>query len=245
MTNDESEEQLDSLDDLIRYLEKEKARLKKCVDHAAQEWEFSEAKAFAKAHRHVAGRLHALKNLRDPSFDERARLYRKLVFVEEQMKAHADTPQLVKHFTRELQEINHALDKLESARHSVIETQHIDDAIFQLMDGTIEKFKLHLNKGEELAFDFVCEDQLLQIGFTYKKGVLFPSMKKKLRKLGFAKVQGLRRFTRSVDSRNFKDVQHIKQLLAVAVFDVFGRSWFDKPAELEIVYKPIPKIQSG
>jgi hypothetical protein len=111
------------------------------------------------------------------------------------------------------------------------------------MDGTIEKFKLHLNKSEKLAFDIVSEDRVLQIGFTYKKGALFPSMKKKLRQLGFVKIQGARRFTRNIDSRNFKDAQNIKQLLAVTVFDVFGRSWFDNPAELEIVHKPFSSLK--
>src|SRR5687768_5186262 len=166
MTNDESiEDRLDDLDDLIRHLEKEKKRLKECVEKAAEQWEFSEAKAFAKAHRNIAGRLHALKNLRDPGFDERARRYRNLVFLEEQIKTYAHVPQLVRHFTEELKETNQALDKLEKARYSLIDTQHVDDAIFQLVEGNIESFKLHLNKSEELSFDFVCRDRLLQIGF--------------------------------------------------------------------------------
>lgn len=238
MINDDSiEDRLDDLDDLIRYLEKEKKHLKECVEKAAEQWEFSEAKAFAKAHRNIAGRLHALKNFRDPGFDERARLYHKLIFLEEQINTHANVPQLVRHFKEELKETNQALDKLEKARHSLIDTQHVDDAIFQLVDGTIESFKLHLNKSEELVFDFVCSDKLLQIGLAYKKGALFPYMKKRLRKIGFLKVDGLRKFIRSVDVSTFKDAQKIKQLLAVVIFDVFGRSWVDNPAELELDYK--------
>ena len=108
------------------------------------------------------------------------------------------------------------------------------------MDGTIESFKLHLNKSEQLVFDFVCRDELLQIGLSYKKGALFPYMKKRLRIIGYLKVDGFRRFVRSIDVSNFKDAQKIKQLLAVVVFDVFGRSWVDNPAELEIDYKSDP-----
>jgi hypothetical protein len=65
-------------------------------------------------------------------------------------------------------------------------------------------------------------------------------MKKRLHQIGFSKVDGLRKFIRSVDVSNFKDAQKVKQLLAVVVFDVFGRSWFDNPAELEIDYKSNP-----
>lgn len=206
--NDSIEDRLDDLEDLICYLEKEKEHLKKCVEKAAEDWEFSEAKAYAKSHRNIAGKLHVLKNLRHPGFNERARLYRTLVFLEEQIKTYADVPKVVRHFTEELKQTNQALDKLENASYSFI--------------------------------DFVCKDKRLQIGFSYKKGALFPSMKKRLRKIGFLKVGGLRRFVRSIHVSNFKDAQKIKQLLAVVVFDVFGRSCFDNPAALEIIYKSDP-----
>jgi hypothetical protein len=78
----------------------------------------------------------------------------------------------------------------------------------------------------------------LEIGFSYKKRSLFRSMKKRLRRIGFLKVKGSTRFVRSVDVQNFKDAQPVKHLLAVVVFDVFGQSWFDRPAELEINYAP-------
>lgn len=239
MTTDDSiEDQLDNLDDLIRYLEKEKDRLKKCVETAAEQWEFSEAKAFAKAHSHIAGRLHTLKNLRDPGFDERAGYYRKLVFLEEQLEKYTNAPQLVRHLTEEIKKTNEALDKLEDSKYTLLDTQHIDDAIFLLLDGSIESFRLHLNKSEALVFDFACINNLLRIGLSYKKGSLFPSMKKRLRRIGFSKVDEQRRFVRSIEVSYLKDAQKIKQLLAVVVFDVFGRSWFDNPAELEINHKP-------
>jgi hypothetical protein len=60
--------------------------------------------------------------------------------------------------------------------------------------------------------------------------------RKRLRAIGFSKVDSSERFVRSVDVTNFKDAQSIKQVLAVVVFDVFDRSWFDNPAELEIAY---------
>jgi hypothetical protein len=241
---DSIEDRLDDLDDLIRYLENEKERLKKCVENAAREWEFSEAKAFAKAHGLITRRLHALKNLKDPGFDERTHLYRRLAFLNDEIKTHTDVPSLVKLFKEQLKETNEALDKLENASYSPIDTQHVDDAIFQLVDGTVESFKLHLNKSEELVFDFTCRDKLLQIEFSYKKGVLFPGMKKRLRKIGFQKVDGSRRFIHCIDVSNFKDALKIKQRLAVVLFDVFGRSWFDNPAELEINYKIAPPAEN-
>lgn len=237
--DDNIEERLDDLDDLIRYLESEKDRLKNCVKEAAKEWEFSTAKAFAKAHNKIERRLHVLRNLKDPSYDERAGLYRTLVFLEEQMED-SDAPQIIQHLTERLKETNQALDKFENATYSPIDTQHVDDAIFLLVDGSIEAFKLHLNKSEELVFDFTFADNRLHIGFSYKKGALYSTKKKGLRKIGFTKVDGLRRLVHSIDVSNFKDAQKIKQLLAVVVFDVFGRGWFDNPAELEIDYRSDP-----
>lgn len=240
MTADDNiEDQLDNLDDLIRFLEKEKDRLKKCVETAAEQWEFSEAKAFAKAHGHIAARLHTLKNLRDPGFDERASHYRKLVFLEEQLEKYTNAPQLVRHLTEEIKKTNETLDKLEDSKYTFLDTQYIDDAIFLLLDSSIESFRLHLNKSEALIFDFACINNLVCIGLSYKKGSLFPSMKKKLRRIGFSKVDKQRRFVRSIEVSNLKDAQKIKQLLAVVIFDVFGRSWFDNPATLEINYTPM------
>lgn len=246
MTEDDNiEDRLDDLDDLIRYLERERDRLKTCIEKAAEAWEFSEAKAFAKAHNNIGGRLHVLKNLRDPGFDERASHYKMLVFFEEQIKIHAAVPQLVTRLQNKLKETNQALDKLEGASYSPIDTQHVDDAIFLLVEGTLESFKLHLNKSKELVFDLMCRDKVLQIGFSYKKGALFPAMKKRLRKIGFLKVDGVRRFVRGVDVSNFKDAQKIKQLLAVVLFDVFGRSWFDNPVALEIFYKSVAPLEES
>jgi hypothetical protein len=246
MTNDDSiEDQPDDLDDLIRWLEEEKTRLRKCVEEAAEQWEFSEAKAFAKAHSHIVGRLQALKNLRHPDFDERAGLYRKLVALEEQIKTHADIPEMVRQLTVQLKLTNQALDKLEKVKHSPLDTQYIDDAIFQLVDGNIESFKLHLNKGERIIFDFVCRNRRLQIEVSYRKRALFQFMKRRLREIGFSKIHGRRKFVYAIDVSKFKDAQKIKQLLAVVLFDVFGRSWFDNPAELEIQYKSRPSSENN
>jgi hypothetical protein len=46
------ENELESLDDLIRYYDREVARLKQCVEEASMQWEFSDAKLFAKEYRY-------------------------------------------------------------------------------------------------------------------------------------------------------------------------------------------------
>lgn len=230
-------EDIGDLNDLIRYLEHEKERIIKCVEMAVEERNFSEVKAYNKTLGKVSARLNVLKNLRDPGFDELASHYRMMVFLEEQKKKYANNPALAEHYTLELKEINEALDKLENTRHHLIDTQHIDDAICMLVEGSIESFTLHLNKSAGMAFDFVLKGELVEIGFSYKKGEL-PSLKKKrFRKIGFSKVDGSNRFVYGINVGNFKDAQKIKHLLAVVVFDIFDRTWFDNPAELEIHFK--------
>lgn len=232
-----TEDHLEDLNDLIRYLEKERDDLKACVENAAKEWEFSEAKAYAKEHSRVAGRLHVLKNLKDPFFEERASYYHKLVFLEQRLKNYPVDSELRKRWSEEINEINRILDELEKRKHFFIDTQYIDDAIFQLVEGTVENFKLCISRSEGVVFDFTCDNHSLQICLSYNKGALFRSMKNHLRRIGFLKAEGKRRFIYNIDITHFKDAQKIKQLLSVAMFDVFGRTWIDSPAQLEINHK--------
>ena len=231
---DDSAEMPGTLDDLIRYLEAERNRLKAVVDNAAKEWEFSQAKSYAKAYRQISGRLAVLKSLRDPSYDKRARYYQLMAGLEDKIREHKNIPQLAKHFEQELAEINLTLDELEKARHFPIDTQYIDGALFDLVQGAISNFRLHLSKELGLILHFECSEKRLHMRIFYKKGALWPSMKKGLRRLGFRKVEAAREFTRVADVGDFKDAQPIKQLLAVLVFDVLGRSWVDSPVEMEI-----------
>ena len=240
MTHDPSDnpdDAIDDLDSLIRFLEEEMERTKHRVEEAAREWEFGEAKAHAQTHRQIARRIYALKNLRDPSYEERARLYRLLIRLEEDEKAYAAYPDITARMGAEIKQINETLDKLESARAIRLDTQHIDDALFQLVDGTLERFRLHLNKGEKVVLDFTLRGHLLEIGLSYKQGSIFGFMKKELRRLRFTKVVGTHRFFRHIDVTAIKDAIQIKQLLSVVLFDVFGPTWFDHPAELELTYK--------
>lgn len=240
MTHDMSDNPdgtIDDLDSLIRFLEDEKERTKHRVEEAARAWEFGEAKAHARMHRQIARRIYALKNLRDPAYEERGRLYRLLIRLEEDEKAYAVYPDIIARTRAEIKQVNETLDKLESSRHFPLDTQHIDDAVFQLVDGTLDRFRLHVNKGEEVVLDFTLTGPLLEIGLSYKKGAIFRSMKKELRRLRFTKTAGMRRFFRHIDITTIKDAIRIKQLLAVVLFDVFGHTWFDHPAQLELTYK--------
>ena len=111
---------------------------------------------------------------------------------------------------------------------------YIDDALFDLVEGTIANFILRLNKELGLILYFECSEKTLHIRLLYNKRALWPSMKKGLRRLGFRKVKGAREFTRHEDVSAFNNAQPIKRLLAVLVFHVFGPSWMDRPVEMEV-----------
>jgi hypothetical protein len=232
------EESLDNLDDLIRCLEEEQQRLKQSIKRASKEWEFAEAKSYAKAYVRIGARLDVLKNFRDPNLEERAYFYRRLISLEEQQKEYAKLPMLVARFQQEIDAVNLELDQLENMLRPRFETQHIDNALFDLVQGRIFGFKLHLNKNKALVLDFVsCEDSLC-ISFFYRKGVLWSSVKNRLRQIGFSKIKGEREFSRRFDVRQFKDAQRIKQFLAVAIYDGLGPGWIENP-ELEITHRPL------
>lgn len=231
---DDPAEGFDTLEDLIRYLEEERDRLKAVVEDAAREWEFSVAKSYAKAYGQVLRRLEVLKGLRDPNYEKRAHYYRRMVSLEDQLREHRNVPKLAKRYEQELAEVNRVLDELEKTRHVPIDTQHIDDALFDLVEGTIANFKLRLNEELGLVLSFECSEMRLHIRFQYNKGALWPSMKKGLRRLGFRKVEGAREFTRDEAISAFNNAQLIKRMLAVLVFDVLGPSWMDRPVEMEV-----------
>jgi hypothetical protein len=231
---DDPAEGFDTLEDLIQYLEGERDRLKAVVEDAAREWEFSVAKSHAKAYGQVFRRLEVLKGLRDPGYEKRAHYYRRMVSLEDHVREHQNVPKLAKRYEQELAEVNRVLDELEKTRHVPIDTQYIDDALFDLVDGAIAHFTLRLSKDSGLILYFECEANTLCIRFLYNKGVLWPSMKKGLRRLGFRKVEGAREFTRDVEVTAFNSAQPIKRMLAVLVFDVFGPGWIDHPMEMEV-----------
>lgn len=231
---DDSAEGFDTLEDLILYLEAERERLKAAVEDAAREWEFSVARSYAKAYRHVYRRLEVLKGLRNPTYDKRAHYYKRMVRLEDKISEHKNIPTLAKHFGQELADVNRILDQLEKSRHFPIDTQHIDDALFDLVEGTIANFTLRFNKELGLVLCFACSDKRLHIRFLYNKGALWPSMKKRLRRLGFRKFEGAREFTRDEDVSAFNDAQPVKRILAVLVFDVLGPGWMDSPVEMEV-----------
>ena len=94
-----------------------------------------------------------------------------------------------------------------------------------------------MNKKEKVVLDFTLTGHLLGIGLSSKKGTIFGFMKKELRRIRFTKVAGTHRFFRHIDVTAIKDAIQSKQLLSVVLFDVFGPTWFDHPAELELTYK--------
>lgn len=82
------------------------------VEEAARAWEFGEAKAYARTHRQVAHRIYVLKNLRDPAYAERARLYSLLIHLEEYEKTYAAYPDITGRTRAEIRQVNETLDKL-------------------------------------------------------------------------------------------------------------------------------------
>lgn len=53
--------------------------------------------------------------------------------------------------------------------------------------------------------------------------------------MGFVKVDGVKRFEYALNVSDFNDALRIKQFIAVILFDVFGHTFLDRPAKLEII----------
>lgn len=232
------EQAFDNFADLIQYFEDEQERLRKCINDAAAEWDFTEAKRLAKAYRYVQEKLNVLRSLNDRNYDQRMQLLRHLDLLKRISGDHADSPRYTAFLQQEIDETNKVLSELPGPSSFPIDTQYVDDALFDLVEGTITRFKLHLSKTQGLTLDFTCNDKILVITLTYNKGALSSYVKKRIRGIGFHKIDGRRAFVRTLYVGHFQDAQSVKQFLAVLVFDVLSRYELDNPAALEFIKAP-------
>ncbi|MEJ1237876.1 hypothetical protein WBG78_07105 [Chryseolinea sp. T2] len=222
------------IDDLIRYHQREMERMKVRVKQATDDHEFEEARAFDNEFFRHESKLRLLRDLSDPTFDRRASLYRRLVRLEEKLQENSHLPQYAAQCKQQLKEINDELDKLESRKYAPLETQYIDDALFELVQGNIQGFSIVLNKREGIVIQFYCKENLLFVHFLYSKGSIGKFDKRHLRSLGFLKTEEKRNYVREFDVRLFYDAQPVKQILSAILFEMLGRGRFDNPTELII-----------
>ncbi|MGC3944803.1 MAG: hypothetical protein QM762_09840 [Chryseolinea sp.] len=235
MNDDEIEDdEIGGIQDLIHYHQREMTRMRKRLDQAKDDHEFEEARSYEREFFRHESKLRLLRTLKDPMFDRRASLYNDLVRTEEMMR---DSPHLHHFITQcnlRIKRINEELDEIESKKQSHLETQYIDDAIFELGQGSIQSFRIYLNKREGLVLDFHRGKQSLLIYLRYNKGMLYKSDKRHLRQQGFVTTEEKRTFVREFDNGVFFNAQPVKQMLSAILFDILGHGRFDKNTELII-----------
>lgn len=238
MGEDFCEEELSSIEDMIKYHQHEMERMKRRMEVAKGEHEFAEAESYQIEFWRHESKLRFLRVLKDPMFDRRASLYDRLIRTEDMIRENPHIPHLITQCRLTIKAINKELDEIESVKSIPLDTQYIDAALFELVEGSILDFRIYLNKEHGIFLDFTCEGKSLFIHFRYSKGSMGKYAKKGLQRLGFSKSEEKRVFLKEFDVSGFRDAQPVKQLLAVALFDVLGRGRFDKLTELIINRRP-------
>jgi len=219
------------LDELIQILEKEKTLLKNTISEHLNEGDYRVANRYSKGLAEVSARLSILYQFRDPYKQEVDRLAQQKKSLTKQIDKYKNNEFMTDYLLDQLNQMNDQTREIVARNIEPFQdTQHIDDALFDIAAGVINSFQL------------IFKDKLIDIKFERKPGdILDMSIgpakalrkiylmrkrnKRALESLGFHLESSRERYVYHYDLKTFKDALVIKTLLARLFYDVFTR-WY-------------------
>ena len=126
------------------------------------------------------------------------------------------------------------------------DSQHIDDAIFDIVDNVITSFQLVFT-GQNISINFQSQpNSFLEISIGPTNAVYegFLVSKKHIRaleNLGFHLDSGADKYVYQYDLSTFKDALFIKTLLARVIYDAFVR-WYPYETPNVELHRPVGHI---
>jgi hypothetical protein len=238
------------LDELIEYYEAEKNRVETLKKEALDDWDYTAADSFSTALRTVNVQLDILYKLKDPVYEKRKHLLRNKDFFENRFLDSAEKHDLMKTERyreamlrmrdEELENIKSKLESIKDIKYSpTLDREEFDDAIYDLVDGKITAFKLHLKRTRSLYLNFERSvSGLMLISFPPDDpdeeygSHCFDFIK--IMHMGFYKNLEKRQYEFKYDLSSFRNSIFIKTIIARIIFDVFGGWELDNPAHIEI-----------
>jgi hypothetical protein len=220
-----------TLDELIETLEKEKKLLKTNIKRSVREGDFLSAHKYSKGLSEVRSTLGVLYHFRNPNKERLDMLFRQKRILEEHIDKYKKNKKGTLYFSHELNDVVRQLNELAATELKPFEdSQHIDDAIFDVVDGVITSFQL-VFIGQNISINFQSRPNNfleMSIGPTNAVYEGFLVSKKHIRaleKLGFQLDSETDRYVYHYDLSTFKDALFIKTLLARVIYDAFVR-WY-------------------
>lgn len=219
------------LEELIEAYELEKAQLEKQISKYVEEADYIYAHYHNKALRKINRTLDILKDIQNPFYrliseeKSKAKNISKML-VSEEYKKYFD--RLGSNFFAEtLQEGENKITEWKRAAVSPIyDSQEIDNALFDLVNGIVKGFNLYFKSRPDIFARFILKNHIIEITLLYDTEDPYGDYRsvygsgKEIKALGFIFEKEQWIYYYHFDQ--FKDALEIKILLARLIYDVFN-----------------------
>ena len=220
------------LEELIDAYEMEKAELEKQISEYVEEGDYIYAHYHNKALRKVNKTLDILKDIQHPFYrlisEEKAKARNtSKMLASEEYKKYFDLLG-TDFFAEQLKEGENKILEWQRApvASQTYDSQEIDDALFDLVKGVLNSFKLYFKSRPDIYARFTLKDHTIEITLLYDEdpyydhdGWVFRDGKE-IKPLGFILKDEQWVYRYHFDA--FKDALYIKILLARLIYDVFN-----------------------
>ncbi len=223
------------LEELIEAYELEKAELEKQISEYVEEVDYIYAHYHEKALRKINRTLDILKSIQNPFYmsisDEqrKAKNIKRMMVSEEYRKYFKYFDRLGPNFFAD--QLREGENRISEWQHAVVsqkyDSQEIDNALFDLVEGVVNGFKLYFKSKPDIFAKFTLKGRIIEITLLYDT---YPdyyldylsvfSYVKEISALGFI-LEG-EQWVYHYHFDQFKDALEIKILLARLIYDVFN-----------------------
>jgi hypothetical protein len=228
------------LEELIQILEKQKRLLKKTIKQHLDDGEYRVAHKYSKGLGEITSRLRILYLFQDPYKDRRAILEREKKLLTDNLDKYKGNEFMTDHLLDMLNRLHNEFGDTASMQlEQFQETQHIDDALFDIASGVINSFQL-VFKDENFNMKFERQPGNI-LGWSIgplkelrKARLQSKRNRRALENLGFVVDPDKDGYVYKYDLTTFKDALPFKQLLARIIYDAFMRWYPDNRLKVEL-----------
>jgi hypothetical protein len=236
------------LDQIIEYFESEKQSLELSIKRNLAEYDYLYAHYQQEGLWRLNNHLDTLKRFKDPLFNKKHDIERWIAWM-----SHFENSDLGSFHKDDIAEKRHELEKLnrDQVYQYFNDSQVIDEALFDLYEGRIQRFRLCLSKEDVFYLDFEIYDDFLEIShrpdskfnsYEYIRDIDDEDDEKylhPLEKLGFSWNADGKQLIYRYDMRRFKEALPVKILLSRIAYEKFnfGQGYQDLTSYVDIFYK--------
>lgn len=236
------------LDQIIEYFESEKQLLELSIKENLAEYDYLYAHYQQEGLWRLNSHLNTLKQFRDPLFNKKRDIESSIEWM-----SRFENTDSGRFYKRNIAERKLALEKL--SRDRVIEyfndSQVIDEALFDLYERRIRKFRLCLNEEDNFNIDFEITGELLRIthqpdfeSSNYDYAIHFgddddDAYRHPLEKLAFEWSADNKVLVYHYDIKEFREALPVKILLSRIIYEKFnfGQGYRDLNSSISTFYK--------